>query len=284
MSPQRVGILHPGEMGSSIAAAAQKSGQTVLCVSEGRSAQTRERAARLGLEDAGSLADLCAACAVMVSVCPPHAAEELAQAVAAGGFRGLYVDANAIAPRRAVRIGQAMAAAGAAFVDGSIIGGPAWTPGATTLYLAGERAAEAAACFAGSPLITRILGAEPGKASALKMCYAGYGKGMTALLGAVLAAAEQLGVRDELQAHWSKTDPELAKNAGPRVQGSARKAWRFVGEMDEIAATLREAGLPGGFHEAAAELYRRLDGYQSAAAAPPLGEILAALAHADHSQ
>jgi 3-hydroxyisobutyrate dehydrogenase-like beta-hydroxyacid dehydrogenase len=223
---------------------------------------------------------LCARCAVIVSVCPPHAAEALAQAVAAASFSGLYVDANAIAPRRAVRIGQAMAAAGAAFVDGSIIGGPAWTPGATTLFLAGERAAEAAACFAGSPLVTRILGAEPGQASALKMCFAGYGKGMTALLGAVLATAEQLGVRDELQRHWSKTDPELAKDAGRRLQNSARKAWRFTGEMDEIAATFREAGLPGGFHEAAAELYRRLEGYKSAGAAPPLDEILAALAKA----
>jgi 3-hydroxyisobutyrate dehydrogenase-like beta-hydroxyacid dehydrogenase len=202
----------------------------------------------------------------------------LAQSVLAARYSGLYVDANAISPGRAVRIGQAMAAAGAAFVDGSIIGGPAWTPGATTLYLAGDRAAEVSACFAGSPLVTHILGAEPGKASALKMCYAGYGKGMTALLGAVLATAEQLGVRGELQAHWSQTDPELAKDAGRRLQGSARKAWRFVGEMDEIAATFREAGLPGGFHEAAAELYRRLDQFKSEAAAPPVEEILAALA------
>jgi 3-hydroxyisobutyrate dehydrogenase-like beta-hydroxyacid dehydrogenase len=280
----RIGILHPGEMGSSIAAAAQKGGHTVLWASDGRSAETRERATKLGLEDAGSLADLCAACALIISVCPPHAAEALAQSVLAAGFRGLYVDANAISPRRAVAMGQAMAAAGAAFVDGSIIGGPAWTPGATTLYLAGERAAEAAACFAGSPLVTHVLGAEPGRASALKMCFAGYGKGLTALLAAVLASAEQLGVRAELQAHWSQTDPALAKDAGRRVQGSARKAWRFVGEMDEIAATFRDAGLPGGFHEAAAELYRRLDGYKSAGAAPPLDDILAALARPGHDQ
>jgi 3-hydroxyisobutyrate dehydrogenase-like beta-hydroxyacid dehydrogenase len=278
MTNLRLGIVHPGEMGISVASAAQKSGQTVLWASEGRSPETRERAARLGLEDAGSLTNLCAACSLIVSVCPPHAAEAVAQSVLAAGFRGLYVDANAIAPQRAVQIGQAMAGAGAAFVDGSIIGGPAWTPGATTLYLAGERAAEAAACFAGSPLATRVLGAEPGKASALKMVFAAYGKGMTALLAAVLAAAEQLDVRAELAEKWRQVDPALAQGAGARVQGSARKAWRFAGEMEEIAATFREAGLPGGFHEAAAELYRRLDGYKSAGAAPPLDEILAALA------
>ncbi|MEP7359311.1 MAG: DUF1932 domain-containing protein, partial [Anaerolineales bacterium] len=274
--------LHPGEMGISLAAAAQAGGSTVYWASAGRSAETRARAAQHGLSDAGSLAGLCAACAIIFCVCPPDAAEAQARAVAAAGFGGLYVDANAIAPRRAVRLGEAMAAAGAAFVDGSIIGGPAWTPGATTLFLAGPRAPEAAACFAGSPLATQVLGDEVGRASALKMCFAAYGKGTSALLAAVLATAEQLGVRAELQGHWSKTDPALAKEAGPRVQGSARKAWRFAGEMDEIAATFEAAGLPGGFHHAAAELYRRLASFK-AASAPPLDEVLAALAQPDPS-
>jgi 3-hydroxyisobutyrate dehydrogenase-like beta-hydroxyacid dehydrogenase len=277
-----LGLLHPGEMGVSIGAAAKKGGRTVLWASEGRGAETRERAAQHGLEDAGSLANLCAACSVIVSVCPPHGAEELAQSVLAAGFRGLYVDANAIAPKRAVRMGEIMAA-GASFVDGSIIGGPAWTPGATTLFLAGERAAEAAACFEGSPLATRILGSEVGRASALKMVFAGWGKGSTALLAAVLAAAEQLGVRDELLQHWSVTDPELAKEAGRRVQGSARKAWRFAGEMEEIAATYRDAGVPGEFHEGAAEIYRRLQPYKSPAEKPSLETVLAALARASDS-
>ena len=267
-------------MGVSLAAAAQTSGHKVLWASEGRSAQTQARADKHGLQDAGSLPRLCAACAVIVSVCPPHAAEALAHAVLAAGFRGLYVDANAIAPQRAVRLSQAAAQAGAGFVDGSIIGGPAWTPGATTLFLSGERATEAADCFAGSPLATRILGREVGRASALKMCYAGYSKGASALLAAVMAAAEQLGVRAELEQQWSATDPRLAQSAGPRLQGSARKAWRFAGEMDEIAATLREAGLPGEFHQAAAEVYRRLDSFKSASA-PPLEAVLAALARED---
>src|SRR5260221_11791539 len=130
-----LGILHPGEMGQSIAAAAQKAGHTVYWTSEGRSAATRARAERLGLRDAGSLDELCQRCSILVSVCPPHAAEALAESVLVCGFRGLYLDLNAIAPQRAVRLAQATAAAGAEFVDGGLIRGPDWEPGRTRRYL-----------------------------------------------------------------------------------------------------------------------------------------------------
>ncbi len=277
-----LGLLHPGAMGISLAAAAQQSGHTVYWASQGRSAETRERAEKFALVDAGTLAELCSTCAVIVSVCPPEAAEAVAGAVLASGFTGLYVEANAIAPRRAVALSQALEAAGAGFVDGSLIGGPAWTPGATTLYLAGRRAAQAAACFAAGPLATRIIGDEPGKASALKMCYAAYTKGTTALLGAILAAAEQLGVRPELDQQWAEDDPDFARDTAQRVRRSALKAWRFAGEMDEIAATFRAAGLPGEFHEAAGVLYRRLAGFRGAA--PALEAVLAALRQAEANE
>ena len=196
--------FHPGDAGPSLAAAKKAEQRTVHWVSAGRSARTRARAAKLGLRDAGSLAELCRRCAVIVSVCPPHAAEDVALGVLAGGFRGLYLEANAIAPGRAIRLGQALAGGGAAFVDGGIIGGPAWEPGRT--YLSGPRAAEAAACFAAGPLETAVIGDTIGQASALKMCYSAYSKGTTALLCATLAAAEGLGVRATLERLWSRDD------------------------------------------------------------------------------
>jgi 3-hydroxyisobutyrate dehydrogenase-like beta-hydroxyacid dehydrogenase len=184
MTMERIGVLHPGEMGISIAAAARRTGHGVCWVSAGRSPQTRERAAKFSLHDVETLANLCGTCQIVVSVCPPHAAEEVARQVAEHGFTGLYLDANAISPQRAVQIGEVMAKAGATFVDGGIIGGPAWTPGTTWLYLAGPCADRAAACFAAGPLETRVLGETVGRASALKMCYAAHSKGPTALLGA----------------------------------------------------------------------------------------------------
>ena len=280
MQKPRVGILHPGNMGVSIAATARNSGCEVFWASEGRSAQTRERAAGHGLRDASHLASLCRSCDVIVSVCPPHAAEEVAAQVLRHGFAGLYLDANAISPQRATRIGERMATAGVTFVDGGIVGGPAWRPGSTWLYLSGPAAPAVADCFSAGPLETVVMGEEIGKASALKMCYAAWTKGSTALLGGVLAAASDLGVWDELARRWDQDWQGMAGQSEDRVRQSAAKAWRFAGEMEEIASTFEAAGLPGGFHAAAADLYRRLAGFKDAPTAPPFGEVLAALLRA----
>ena len=263
-------------MGASIAAAAQTAGHTVYWTSEARSPATRARAERLGLTDAGSLAELCARCAIVVSVCPPDAAEALAHSVLAAGFHGLYMDLNAIAPQRAQGLAQAMAVAGCELVDGGLIGGPAWQPG-TVLYLSGPAAGRAAACFAGSPLETSVLGDAVGQASALKMCFSAYSKGTTALLCAALAAAQGLGVRAALERQWDRDGAGFAAQAEARARRATAKAWRFAGEMDEIAATFEAAGLPGGFHSAAGELYQRLAGFKEAEALPPLEDVLAAL-------
>jgi 3-hydroxyisobutyrate dehydrogenase-like beta-hydroxyacid dehydrogenase len=281
MAGKKVGILHPGQMGVSIAASARNSGHEVYWVSEGRSAQTRERARKQDLRDAGSLERLCQICAVILSVCPPHAAEEVANQVVSLGFSGLYVDANAIAPERVKRIGQRVTATGAGFVDGGIIGGPAWQPGQTWLYLSGDDAHDVAACFAAGPLETSVVGETIGKASALKMCFAAHTKGTTALLGAILATAESFGVRPELERQWSRDGSDFAEKTAQRVRGVTAKAWRFAGEMEEIAATFGAAGLPGEFHLAAAELYRRIAHFKDAPSTPELEEVLSSLACRD---
>lgn len=283
MAPQSIGILHPGEMGISIAAAAQHNGHQVHWASAGRSDQTRARAAKFGLADLCTVEKLCAECALLISVCPPHAAEELAHQVRAAGFAGLYLDANAISPQRAGQIGQVLASAGIAFVDGGIIGGPAWAPGRTWLYLSGSRAPEIAQCFADSSLTTCVLGPEPGKASALKMCFAAYTKGSTALLAAILATAESLGVREALFQQWNHDEPGAAEKHAQRVCRTTAKAWRFVGEMEEIAATFEGAGVPGDFHAGAAVLYGRLAQFKDTRATPSLEEVLGALLQAQAS-
>ena len=148
---ETVGILHPGEMGVSIAASALKSGCTVYWAAEERSPKTRVRAESHGLVDTSSVAKLCETCSMIISICPPHAAEQVANKVLVCSFRGLYVDANAISPQRVMRMGEAMTKSGAAFVDGGIIGGPAWEAGTTCLYLSGSEAYKTAACFSSGP-------------------------------------------------------------------------------------------------------------------------------------
>ncbi len=279
MTKHKIGILHPGLMGISVAASAQNSGHDVYWASEGRSAQTRERAEKFNLRDARTLKELCETCSIIVSVCPPHAAQDVANQVLDHAFTGLYLDANAISPQRVIRIGQTVNQTGATFVDGGIIGGPAWEPGRTWLYLSGpsQSAHEVASCFFAGPLETSVIGEEIGKASALKMCFAAYTKGSTALLCAILAAAETLGVREALEHQWSRGGSDFAEQATQRARRVTAKAWRFAGEMDEISSTFTEAGLPGDFHAAAGDIYRRIAHFKDAPSTPSLDEVLAAL-------
>jgi 3-hydroxyisobutyrate dehydrogenase-like beta-hydroxyacid dehydrogenase len=274
---EKIAILHPGQMGISIAAAAKNSGNFVYWVSEQRSSETRTRAEKFELIDAGSLAEVVAEAGLIISICPPDAAEKMAGEVAAAGFKGLFVDANAISPQRARRIGDIVTAAGATFVDGGIIGGPAWKPGTTWLYLSGPEAQRVAACFSSGPLEVEIIGQEPGQASALKMCYAAYTKGTTALLAAILATAEELDVREALEKEWSRDGSDFAGQTAERVRRVTAKAWRFAGEMEEIAETFESVGLPGGFHLAAADIYQRLAHFKTAAETPELEDVLSAL-------
>ncbi len=277
----RVGILHPGQMGISIAAAAKNSGQQVYWASQDRSAATRARAESQDLIDAGSLEALVASCPNLISICPPEAAETVAGQVIQAGFRGLYVDANAISPQRAQRIAARIEKSGGAYVDGGVIGGPAWRPGTTWLYLSGPRAQQVAAWFRAGPLETALLGEQIDKASALKMCFAAYTKGTTALLCAILGTAENLDVRETLLGQWSRDGSDFAEQSLLRVRRVSAKAWRFAGEMDEIAATFQQAGIPGEFHRAAAEIYRRLADFKNADPTPSVTAVLAAL-RSDH--
>ena len=213
-------------------------------------------------------------------MCPPHAAEDVANQVIAAKFKGLYCDGNAISPQKAQRIGQAVSDAGIEFVDGSIVGPPAWKANATRLYLSGESAEKIAALFDGSFADAIIIGDEIGKASALKMTFAAQTKGFTALLCAIQATAEKLGIREDLDAEWTRRGkaPEETQNS---VRQVTAKAWRFKGEMQEIADTFGAAGVPNGFFLGALDVYDRIAHFKGADETPALMDVLDSLMDAD---
>lgn len=248
-------LLHPGAMGASIGAALVGNGHAVAWLATGRSAETRARADGTGLQPAPTLEAGALSADLVISVCPPKAALEVAQAVRETHFAGLYLDGNAIAPATAVKIERLF---GERYVDGGIIGPPAWRPGAMRFYLSGNGAADVAAPFAGSLVDARPIAGGSGAASALKMCYAAFTKGSSALLLAVRALAERNGVSADLLAEWDISQPGLAARCSATAKSTSPKAWRFAGEMREIAATFAAANLPAGFHHAAAELYARM--------------------------
>ena len=250
-----VGLLHPGAMGAALGAELRGAGTGVRWASDGRSRATTQRAWVADLEDARTLEGLVGGSDVVVSVCPPHAAEDVAKAVAAAGFAGTFVDGNAVAPATARRIGELVAPA--RFVDGGIVGPPPTRAGTTRLHLSGEGAEEVAALFAGTNVEARVHPGGPGAASAVKVCFAAWTKGTSALLLAIRSLAEAEGVTEGLLAEWATSLPDLPARSDAAA-GTAAKAWRFVGEMEESAAAFEAAGLPGGFSQAAAEVYAAL--------------------------
>jgi 3-hydroxyisobutyrate dehydrogenase-like beta-hydroxyacid dehydrogenase len=267
----KIGLLHPGAMGVTAAATLRNGGHEVVWVSDGRSRATRERAE--GLIEVPTISEFLAEVDHIVSVCPPASALDLAKLVARSGFGGLYIDANAISPENARAIAREF---DVSYVDGGIVGPPARKSGTTRLYLSGGRSEEVAGWFREGPLEAISIGAGLSTASALKMCYAAYTKGTSALLLAVRALAAKEGVAEALASEWALSQPDL--NA--RLEGTARrtapKAWRFEGEMREIASTFEAADLPGGFHSAAGEIFLRMAELKTLDA-PTLEDVLVAL-------
>jgi 3-hydroxyisobutyrate dehydrogenase-like beta-hydroxyacid dehydrogenase len=188
----------------------------------------------------------------------------------------IYVDANAISPATAREIGTVIEATGGAFVDGGIIGLPPTTQKQPTLYLSGIEAAAIAALFAGTNIHAEVIEGAAGAASALKMCYAAFTKGTIALLDSVRALAEHEGVERPLLESWRRTLPDVPRQS-QHAAAAASKAWRWSGEMEEIAASFAAAGIPDGFHRAAAEVYRRLESFKDRTTPPSIAEVSQAI-------
>ena len=276
MSISTVGLLHPGKMGVTLGIAAADRAE-IVWVSQGRGDQTRQRARDGGLRDVEALPALVAQVDLILCVCPPDSAHGVAQSVSRLGFGGIYVDANAVSPETSRAIASTVAAGGARFVDGGIIGPPAQRPGTTRLYLSGERATEVASLFSDTAVQAVAIDGPVGAASALKMCYAAWTKGSDALLLAVRALAAAEGVDRDLVAEWAISQAGLEARSERAATKNAAKAWRFVGEMHQIADTFERVSLPDGFHRGAAEIYRRLESYRDAATEPRLDEVVRAI-------
>ena len=266
-------LLHPGVMGTSIGAALRSAGHQVFWLPGSRSEATRQRAESQDLVALDTLETGIDKADFVLSICPPASAMSVAREVHATGIDTIFVDCNAIAPSAMAEIASML---GNSVLDGCIVGPPARRPDETRLYVSGPHATSVEELFSGSLVACRAISASVGDASALKMCYAGYTKGSAALILALRAAARHYRVEDSLVAEWNHSIPGLAERSIGTARGSARKAWRFEGEMLEIAKTLSDAGLPAGFHQAAAEIFGRLGLFKDRSDAS-LGEVMDAL-------
>lgn len=255
--PPTVGILHPGSMGAAVAACAAANAATVLWCTAGRSAASRGRAERLGLEPVPTLEYLLDRSDIVISLCPPAAAEDLAHDVAKHQFSGVYVEANAINPERALRITDALGAT-ATVIDGGVVGPPPMRGKTPTLYLSGpsDATTRVEELFVGTDVLTKALGGGVGKASALKLAYASFQKTSRVLVALATGLAREHGVDQELLAiAGRRADSYLAEPE--YVAKAAARAWRWGPEMEEVADALAAAGLPPEMLRAAASTLAR---------------------------
>lgn len=254
-----VAIHSPGEMGHTVGRVLRAHNLRVIACLAGRSERTRRLAADAGLEEVASVARLVEEADLLLSILPPaqalDAARTVAEALRQTGAPLTYVDCNAVAPATMRQIAGVVGEAGADVVDASIIGPPPRRAGVTRFYASGP-AADAFLGLADHGLDVRLVGGEIGQASALKMCFATSTKAVTALYAELLTAAHEMGVYEALVAEFAISQPEALDRMRRMVPRTPRKARRFVGEMEEIAATFEAVGLTPRMLAGAADVFR----------------------------
>lgn len=253
-----VAVLGLGAMGSAVASRMVASGVDVVSVFEGRSAESRERAEAAGVR-AGTWSDLENA-DVILSIVPPSEAPAVAATVAdiAASKPGrLFVDCNAVSPQTMQEIARLFTGTRDRVVDAGIIGGPPKAGARTVIYTSGPDA-EALSVLGDRGLDVRVVDGPIGAASALKMSYAGITKGLTALGAAMMLAATRADAAADLAQELRASQPQLLAWLTRSVPSMLPKAYRFDGEMSEIADFIGEPAAGSDIYEGMALLYRTI--------------------------
>jgi 3-hydroxyisobutyrate dehydrogenase-like beta-hydroxyacid dehydrogenase len=260
--PPVVVVIAMGEMGSGVASRLRERGAEVRTSLNGRSAASQARAGKAGAIVAEDDVVLMTGADVILSIVPPGEAvalaERLAPALRAQRAKPLYVDCNAVSPATVKRVAGTVADAGASFVDAGIIGPPPResTPG-PKFYASGPDALRLLA-LRDHGLDIRLIEGGIGAASALKMAYGSLTKGLTALGAVMMLGAESAGIADPLRRELADSQPALWAWLQRQVPSMYPKAYRWVAEMEEIAAYLADQPAGQKIYAGAAELYERL--------------------------
>jgi 3-hydroxyisobutyrate dehydrogenase-like beta-hydroxyacid dehydrogenase len=263
MSISTIAIMSPGNMGSAIGKFLAEGGFEVVSCLAGRSDFTKERALSCGFRDAGSIEDMVAAADLVLSILDPAKVEEIATAIAAA-MRAtdrelVFADCNATSPATALKLNGIIEGAGGRFVDVGIIGGAPNRKENFPNFCTSGPHADLLLPLDGKGVHILKVGDEIGAGSAIKICNGAWNKGAFALYTAVMMAAEHYGfteiLRERLPGSQAGTVDKLdeAINRLPSLSG------RYIGEMDQVAETFGSIGLPDGFHQASAELFRMLN-------------------------
>ena len=260
MVVKTVGVMSPGDMGSGVGGILVRSGLRVITSLKGRSEASSTRAAEQGIVDVGSLDDVVASSDLMLSILVPSEALAFAASAAESIVRTnshvAFADCNAVSPATGVKIGKIITAAGGMFIDAGIIGGSPRTGAIPRFYASGEHAGILAE-LDGKGISVPVMRGAAGRASGLKMLYAALTKGTAALHASTLMAAKSLGLFDDL-IHELEQSQSGTLTAMGRVNSISAQAFRWIGEMEEIASTFEDAGVTPNIHAGAAETFQKI--------------------------
>ena len=261
MAVKTVAILSPGDMGHAVGRALGEHGLEVITCLKGRSERTRELARRGNIRDVSSLDRMVSQADLVLSILVPakavSVARQVADALRATGGDTPFADCNATSPQTAEAMDAVITEAGGRFIDASIIGGPPRQGASPRFYVSGKHAAVMSE-LDGKGIAVRPIGDTIGRASGIKMCYAALTKGTSALHVALLTAAQAMGLSEELRTEFLSSQPEAYKRMEAQVPRLPASAFRWIGEMEEIAATFDHVGVTPYFHLGAAEVFRLL--------------------------
>ena len=261
MGIKTVAILSPGDMGHAVGRALVGHGFDVITCLNGRSERTRRLARQGNIRDVPDLDELVTRGDLILSILVPaealNVARRVADALKSAGVDTPFADCNAISPQTAESISAIVTSAGGRFIDGSIIGGPPGSGPAPRFYVSG-RHADVMMDLDRKGIDVRPLGEDIGRASGIKMCYAALTKGTSALQVALLTAAEAMGLSEELRAELTYSQRDAYSRMEAQLPGLPAKAFRWIGEMEEIASTFAHVGVPPQFHRGAADVFRLL--------------------------
>lgn len=259
MTKTTVAIIAQGAMGAGTAARLTSNGVDVVTWLEGRSSASRARAEKAGMRGV-DLAGIAAA-DVILSIVPPSdalaLAEQLAPTLKASKNKPLYADMNAVSSAKVEQVAAVIAPTGCAFSDGGIIGPPPRPDTRNTIYFFSAIPADRVAPLAKGGLEVKMVNGPIGAASALKMSYAAIGKGLTALASASILMADKYGAKEALLEELQRSQPNILKGVSWSVPDMFVKAYRFVGEMEEIAEQSGRKST-AAIYNGIADLYREI--------------------------
>jgi len=251
-----IGLVGLGEMGAEIGRYFVKNGIEVISVYGERSKISQDRAIKYGIKDVLTIENVSQKSDIIISIIPPNRALETADQYSKYISKDgpIYCDLNAISTMTAKKIKALLDERNVNYVDGSIMGGPPKENYSPRTYLSGEMAKNLN-FLSGKGVDIIILNGSDFQASAMKMVYAAITKGSKALVAGALIVAKRNNVYQELIDELEYSDEFFHGVALKLIPSIKHKAYRWIGEMNEISSTFKDSGLTGGFHSESENIY-----------------------------